>query len=142
VRVVGERVGDASAIKMCYAAYTKGSLALGMEMLMTARRLGVEDGLAAELKESQAEIYASTLSRCVSMPPKAYRWVPEMHEIAKTFEGAGLTPRLLQGVADMYELIAQTPLGRESPEQAREQARSGTEVVRALADNSPAEAPR
>jgi hypothetical protein len=71
----------------------------------------------------------------VSMPPKAYRWVPEMLEIAKTFEGVGMT-RILQGAADRCEYIQQTPLGRESPKQAREVARSGGEVVRALADGT------
>jgi 3-hydroxyisobutyrate dehydrogenase-like beta-hydroxyacid dehydrogenase len=134
VRVVGERIGDASAVKMCYASLTKGSLALGMELLIAARKLGVERALEAELKDSQAELFESLLKRCASMPPKAHRWVPEMNEIAKTFEDAGLTPRMLQGAADMYELIAETPLGRESPEDARDKARSGADVVRGLAD--------
>ena len=136
VRVVGERIGDASAVKMCYAALTKGSIALGMELLMAARKLGVEQALENELNESQAELYASVVNRSVSMPPKAYRWVPEMLEIAKTFEGAGLTPRILEGAADMYEFIATTPLGRESPEEAREKKRSGADVVRKLADGT------
>ena len=134
VRVIGERVGDASAVKMCYASITKGTLALGMELLITARKLGVEQALEAEFKDSQPDMYEWVLSRSVSMPPKAHRWVPEMLEIAKTFEGVGLTPRMLQGAADMYEFIADTPLGRETPEEARERGRSGAELVRALAD--------
>ena len=137
VRVVGERIGEASAVKMCYASLTKGTLALGMELLNAARKLGVEHVLEAELKDSQSQLYESLVGRCASMPPKAHRWVPEMNEIAKTFEDVGMTPRILQGVADMYELIADTPLGRESPEQARERARSGIEVIRELADGTP-----
>src|SRR5687768_3648407 len=136
VRVVGERIGDASAVKMCYASLTKGSLALGMELLMAARKLGVEQALEAELKDSQAMLYESLVSRSATMPPKAYRWVPEMNEIAKTFEDAGLTPRILQGAADMYELIAKTPLGRESPEEAREKGRKGADIIRGLADGT------
>jgi 3-hydroxyisobutyrate dehydrogenase-like beta-hydroxyacid dehydrogenase len=134
VRVVGERVGDASAVKMCYASYTKGALALGMELLIAARKLGVEHALEAEFKDSQGDQYEWIVSRSVTMPPKAYRWVPEMHEIAKTFEDVGMTPRILQGAADMYEMIAKTPLGRESPEDARKQGRNGTQVVQGLAD--------
>lgn len=133
VRIVGERIGDASAVKMCYASLTKGTLALGVELLIAARTLGVEHALEAEFRDSQPDIYEWVVSRSVSMPPKAHRWVPEMLEIAKTFEGAGMTPRILQGAADMFELIAETPLGRESPEQAREKARTGAQVVRALA---------
>lgn len=136
VRVVGERIGEASAVKMCYASITKGALALGMELLITARRLGVEQALEAEFKDSQPDLYEWIVSRCVSMPPKAHRWVPEMLEIAKTFEGVGLTPRMLQGAADMYEFIATTPLGSESPEEARKRARQGIEVVRGLADGT------
>ena len=70
------------------------------------------------------------------VPPKAHRWVPEMHEIAKTFEGVGMTPRILLGAADMYKMIAETPLGRESPEAARDKARKGPEVIRGLADGT------
>ena len=136
IRVAGERTGDASAVKMCYASMTKGTMALGMELLIAARKLGVEQALEAEMKESQADMLEWVLSRSGSMPPKAYRWVPEMLEIAKTFEGVGMTPRMLQGAADMYEYIAATPLGRESPEDAREKARGGADIVRGLADGT------
>ena len=134
VRVMSERIGDASAIKMCYASYTKGALALGVEMLMTARRLGVDAALDRELQESAAENRQWILNRTTVMPPKAYRWVPEMLEIAKTFEGVNLTPRILQGAADMYEMIAKTALGSESPEEARKQGRDGATIIKGLAD--------
>jgi 3-hydroxyisobutyrate dehydrogenase-like beta-hydroxyacid dehydrogenase len=134
IRVMGERIGDASAIKMCYASYTKGAAALGVEMLMAARRLGVDAALDRELQESLADNRQWILSRTTVMPPKAYRWVPEMLEIAKTFEGVKLTPRMLLGAADMYEMIAQTPLGEESPEDARKQGRDGMTIIKGLAD--------
>ncbi len=134
IRVMSERIGDASAIKMCYASYTKGAVALGIEMLMAARRLGVDAALDRELQESAADNRQWVLSRTTVMPPKAYRWVPEMLEIAKTFEGAGMTPRILLGAADMYEMIAQTALGKESPEEARARGRDGQTVVNSLTD--------
>jgi 3-hydroxyisobutyrate dehydrogenase-like beta-hydroxyacid dehydrogenase len=135
IRVVSERVGDASALKMCYAAVTKGSVALGVELLVAARKLGVAEPLEREFGESLGDIYEWLLARMVSMPPKAYRWVPEMNEISKTFEGVGMTPRLMAGAADMFEAIAATELGRESPEQARERGRDGRTVVRDLASD-------
>jgi 3-hydroxyisobutyrate dehydrogenase-like beta-hydroxyacid dehydrogenase len=134
VRIAGEKIGDASAVKMCYAALTKGSIALGTELLVAARKLGVDQTLEAEFKSSQAELYESVLSRSASMPFKAYRWVPEMHEIAKTFEGVGMTPRILQGAGDLYAQIAATPQGKESPETARDKKRSGVDVMQGLAD--------
>lgn len=134
VRVAGERIGDASGVKMCYGAVTKGLVALGVELLIAARRLGVENVLEAEFRESLPDIHEWILGRSVAMPPKAYRWVPEMLEIARTFEDLDMTPRILEGAADMFGFIASTPLSKESPEQARERARSGSDVVKQLAD--------
>jgi len=134
VRVAGEKIGDASAVKMCYAALTKGSIALGTELLIAARKLGVDQALEAEFTSSQAQLHQSVLSRAAGMPFKAYRWVPEMNEIAKTFEGTGMTPRILQGAADLYAQIADTPQGKESPEEARAKKRSGSDVINGLAD--------
>jgi len=134
VRIAGEKIGDASAVKMCYAALTKGSIALGTELLVAAEKLGVGKTLEAEFKASQAELYESVLSRSANMPFKAYRWVPEMNEIAKTFEGAGMTPRMFQGASDLYAQVASTPQGKESPEEARDKKRSGVQVIQGLAD--------
>ncbi len=134
VKVAGEKIGDASAVKMCYAALTKGTIALGTELLVAARKLGIDQVLEAEFKNGQAELHESVLTRAAGMPFKAYRWVPEMNEIAKTFGGVGLTPRLFQGVSDLYAQIAATPQGKESPEEARAKKRSGADVINNLAD--------
>jgi 3-hydroxyisobutyrate dehydrogenase-like beta-hydroxyacid dehydrogenase len=134
VRVLSERVGDASGIKMCYGAMTKGTTALAVELLMAARKLGVEQALEKELRESRNDVFQWQMRNIAIMPPKAYRWVPEMQEIAKTFGELGLTRRIFEGATDMYELVATTPLGKENPEQARKAARTGLEVTRELAD--------
>lgn len=134
VRVLSERVGDASGVKMCYGAMTKGTTALAVELLMAARKLGVEQALEKELRESRNDVFDWQMKNIAIMPPKAYRWVPEMQEIAKTFGELGMTRRIFEGATDMYELVAATALGKESPEQARERKRGGMEVVRELAD--------
>ncbi|MBI2509004.1 MAG: DUF1932 domain-containing protein [Betaproteobacteria bacterium] len=134
MRMVSERPGDASGVKMCYGSLTKGAGALAVEMLVAARRLGVERTLETELGESMGVVYDWLMTRMPPMPPKAYRWAPEMREIAKTFEGAGMTPRMMQGAAEIYDMVAATPIAKESPEQARKLARSGTEVVQTIAD--------
>ena len=134
VRVMSERVGDASGIKMCYAAMTKGTTALAVELLMAARKLGVEETLEKELRESRNDVFDWQLKNIAVMPPKAYRWVPEMGEIAKTFGELGMTRRIFEGATDIYEFVASTPLGKESPEQARKAGRSGLDITRELAD--------
>lgn len=133
IRVLSERVGDASAVKMCYAAMTKGTTALAVELLVAARRLGVERALEQELRDSRADIYEWQQKNIALMPPKAHRWVPEMHEIARTFAELGMTPRMLEGAAEIYDMVAAAPLGKESPEQARRAGRSAAEVLEALA---------
>jgi 3-hydroxyisobutyrate dehydrogenase-like beta-hydroxyacid dehydrogenase len=135
MRVLSERVGDASGVKMCYAAMTKGTTALAVELLVAARKLGVEQALEKELRESRNDVFEWQMKNIAVMPPKAYRWVPEMQEIAKTFGELGMTRRIFEGATDMYELIAATPLGKESPEQARKKGRSGLDITRELADN-------
>jgi len=108
VRVVGDRVGQASGLKMVYAASTKGTTALWTELLTAARVLGLEDALRSELGESG--IFAQQQRSIPMMPNRARRWVGEMEEIAATFEGVGMTPKILLGAADMYTLVGETPL--------------------------------
>ena len=134
IRVLSERVGDASGVKMCYAAMTKGTTALAVELLVAARKLGVEQALEKELRESRNDVFEWQVKTIAVMPPKAYRWVPEMEEIAKTFGELGLTRRIFEGATDIYAMIAATPLGKESPEQARRQGRNGLDVTREIAD--------
>jgi 3-hydroxyisobutyrate dehydrogenase-like beta-hydroxyacid dehydrogenase len=134
VRVMSEHVGDASGIKMCYAAMTKGTTALTVELLVAARKLGVEQALEKELRESRNDVFDWQVKTIAVMPPKAYRWVPEMQEIAKTFGELGMTRRIFEGATDIYQMVASTPLGNESPEQARKVGRTGLDVTRELAD--------
>ncbi len=134
VKVISERIGDASAIKMCYGAFNKGLQSMALELLVAARRLGIDALLETQLRESRREVYDWIIGSLPIMPPKAYRWVPEMLEIAKTFEAVGLTPRMYQGTADMYEFVAATALGKETPEN-RDKSRTGQDVVRLLADD-------
>jgi 3-hydroxyisobutyrate dehydrogenase-like beta-hydroxyacid dehydrogenase len=134
LRVLSERVGDASGVKMCYAAMTKGTTALAVELLVAARKLGVEQALEKELRESRNDVFEWQMKNIAGMPPKAYRWVPEMQEIARTFGELGLTPRMFEGATDVYAMVAATSLGKESPEQARKKGRSGLDITRELAD--------
>ncbi len=132
VRAVSERIGDASALKMCFGALNKGTQALWLEVLIAAQRLGVADLLEQQLRQSRADLHDWALRQFPAMPPKAYRWAPEMVEISKTLEGAGITPKVFQGAAEIYGFVAGTALGQETPEN-RDKARTGREVVRLLA---------
>jgi 3-hydroxyisobutyrate dehydrogenase-like beta-hydroxyacid dehydrogenase len=115
VVVLGDEIGQASAIKMCYAALTKGSAALMIELLTAAEALGVSEALAQEFAKSQPANWAR-MQRLPGVPMKSRRWVGEMEEIAACFAGVGLTPRMLTGAADMYRLVGATRLADRTPE--------------------------
>jgi 3-hydroxyisobutyrate dehydrogenase-like beta-hydroxyacid dehydrogenase len=129
---IGEGLTDASALKMCYGALTKGTQALWLEVLIAAERLGIAGLLDQQLQESQASRYSWALSQFPTLTPKAYRWVPEMLEVSKTLGSAGVSPKMFQGAADVYHFVADTPLGKETPEN-RDKTRQGKDVVRFLA---------
>ncbi len=116
IRKVGPEIGQASGLKMVFAASTKGITALWTELLVTARSLGLEEALMAELKMggTTPEVLSG---RICSMPRRARRWVGEMEEIAKTFGSVGMTPRMLEGAADMYRLVSATPLADQTSRQ-------------------------
>ena len=132
VRVIGDEIGQASGLKMCYGALTKGLQALGTELLTAARLMGLEETLRAEQRESIPDVLAWLERSVPTMPPKAYRWVGEMEEIATCFADLGLTPNILTGAADVYRFVAATPIGTESPE-SRDPNRDLAGVVAALA---------
>lgn len=116
VRLLGDVIGEASAVKMCYAALTKGTTAIATELLVAARKLGVYDTLVAELRDSQPAQAKRMADAVPAMPGKAHRWIAEMEEIARTFEDVGLTPLIFQGAAEMYRLTARSDIGGERPE--------------------------
>ena len=133
VRVIGDQIGQASGLKMCYGALTKGLQALGTELLVAAHAMGLDQVLADEQAGSIADVRNWLEQSTPTMPPKAYRWVGEMEEIAKTFEDVGLTPLMFQGAAEMYRFIAGTPIGKETPEN-RDPDRGLDGIVAALSE--------
>ena len=137
VRPLGPEEGKAKAIKICYATVTKGTQAILTESLVSAKRLGVFDVLMTELETSQKALLKFAQDGLQQMPPKAHRWVGEMNELAATYQGIGLTPRMLAGAADMYRDVSQTTLGRETPENQRKLKRSFDEFIVMLERDMP-----
>jgi 3-hydroxyisobutyrate dehydrogenase-like beta-hydroxyacid dehydrogenase len=107
VRVLDGAVSAASALKMSYAGITKGTQAIGAAMMLAATRAGSADALFAELSSSQKEMFAWFKRGLALMPPKAYRWVAEMHEIAGFVGEDPTAHELYEGAAHFYERIAE-----------------------------------
>ncbi len=116
VEVIGEEIGKASAMKMVYAAGTKGVWTLQTALLLTAARQGVLEPLLEELAYSQKANLEAMRGRIPFLPADSARWAPEMEEIAATFADAGVTDGFHKGAADIFRLLAQTPFAEETRE--------------------------
>ena len=139
VKSIGDQVGRASAIKMCYAGLTKGTFALYFAVLTAAESMGLSDELGSEFTFSQPEAHRRMERHLPALPVKASRWIAEMREIAATFQATGVTPFLHRGAADIYETLSKTPLAQETPEN-RNKHRTLAETIAAVAEFSIPEA--
>ena len=112
--VVDDRVGSASAVKMCTASVYKGLVGLYAQALRTAGHHGVLDRVVADLAASGL---GGDPARSVAVAAtKAWRYVPEMREIAATQRAAGLTPALFEAYAQVWADVAGTELAGGDPE--------------------------
>jgi L-threonate 2-dehydrogenase len=106
VRVMDGPNGAASAMKLSYAGITKGCTAIGSAMMLGATRGGTADALLQELSESQPMLLNWMRGFVSRMPPKAYRWVAEMEEIAQFQEDDPAARDMYLGIARFYQRIA------------------------------------
>ena len=107
IRVLAGEMSAASALKMSYAGITKGTQAIGAAMMLAATRAGSADALMAELQLSQKEMFPWLRRQLTMMPPKAYRWVAEMQEIAGFVGEDPAARELYEGAAEFYERFAE-----------------------------------
>jgi 3-hydroxyisobutyrate dehydrogenase-like beta-hydroxyacid dehydrogenase len=106
VEVLTGGVGHASALKMCFAAYSKGSIALACSVLAAAQQLDVLQDLKRQWARSGPSL-AELENEISRAAPKAWRFTGEMHEIAATFEGAGLPPDFHRAAAEIFRRLGQ-----------------------------------
>ncbi len=101
-RVVSDAAGDASAVKIAYAAWTKGTAALLLAIRALARAEGVEETLLAEWALSIPELTDRSERSARSAAGKGWRWVAEMEEIAATFAADGLPDGFHLAAAEIF----------------------------------------
>jgi 3-hydroxyisobutyrate dehydrogenase-like beta-hydroxyacid dehydrogenase len=104
-QVLGEAMNTASALKMCFAAYTKGTTALLAAILATAESLGVQEALFHQWDRDGSDFAGQTTLRVRRVTAKAWRFAGEMEEIAATFREAGLPGDFHDGAAEIYRRL-------------------------------------
>lgn len=105
-RVLSETIGDASALKMTYAAWTKGTAALLLAINAVADAEGVHDALVEEWRLSLPELPEAVERAARASAAKGWRWVGEMEEIAATFAAAGLPDGFHLAAAEVFRRAA------------------------------------
>jgi 3-hydroxyisobutyrate dehydrogenase-like beta-hydroxyacid dehydrogenase len=104
-RLVGHEPGSASAVKVCFAAWTKGTTALLLAIRALADAEEVTEHLLGEWATSIPELVDRS-ERSARASRKAWRFAPEMEEIAATFGAAGLPNGFHDAAAEIYRRLA------------------------------------
>ncbi len=104
--VVGKEIGQASALKMVFAAQTKGATALLSAIHGVAEKLGVRAELDREWERRQPDAAQQRQQQVRKVTAKAWRFAGEMEEIAATFELAGLPAGFFETASEVYGRMA------------------------------------
>lgn len=104
--VIDAPIGAAAALKMCFAGINKGLFALGNMMRLAAADAGVADALRGEMAARLPHVLNQLEGHTASVFPRAWRWAPEMREIAEFGGTAPGAAEVFEGFALFYERLA------------------------------------
>jgi 3-hydroxyisobutyrate dehydrogenase-like beta-hydroxyacid dehydrogenase len=113
-RIAAGGATAASAVKMAYAGWTKGTSALLLAIRALARAEGVEDTLLQEWALSQPALADRSRGSARSATVKGWRWVAEMEEIAASMAAAGLPDGFHQAAAEIFRRSPRAGSGADS----------------------------
>jgi hypothetical protein len=105
-RVASTEIGAASALKVAYAAWSKGTAAMLLAVRELARAEGVEQSLLEEWRLSIPELEQRWRSAERSAQAKGWRWVGEMEEIAAAFAADGLPAGFHLAAAEVFRTFS------------------------------------
>ncbi|MFJ4612057.1 NAD(P)-dependent oxidoreductase [Streptomyces griseus] len=103
---VGDTVGSASALKMAFSSYQKAARTLAGVAHALADAHGVGDQLTAEA-EVMISAILSDPEYLPSVAARAWRWAPEMEEVADTLRAADLPTDMAEATARVLALWKQ-----------------------------------
>ena len=124
---MGHSKTAASALKMCYAAWTKGSAALLLSVAALAASEDVTTKLYEEWALSIPDLAARVNATAAGNAPKAWRFEGEMHEIAKTYSANSLPAEFHHAAAAIFSTLSEFKDCSPAP--------SLDKVIRALIDS-------
>ena len=113
--ILSEEIGQASALKMAFAAYSKGTTALLAAILTTAEHFNVRTALEEQWEKHDPEFVEQAHNRTRRVTAKAWRFAGEMDEIAATFADTGLPNGFHEAAGDIYRRMADFKDAEEKP---------------------------
>jgi len=116
VSLIGEEIGKASALKMCYAAHTKGTTALLTSILALSESLGVRGELKSQWERDEPGFSEQAETRARRVTAKAWRFTGEMDEIAATFESQSLPGGFHRAAGEVYRKLVRFKDSENLPE--------------------------
>jgi len=114
--IMGPEIGQASAIKMSFAAYTKGTTALLCAIMAAADEMGIREQLEKQWSRNGSDFTQRTHNRLRGVTAKAWRFSGEMEEIAATLRAVGLPDGFHLAAADIYERLTEFKNAESLPE--------------------------
>ena len=115
-KIIGSEIGKASALKMCYAAYSKGATALLAAVLATSESLGVRENLYEQWDMDDPGFSDQVNQRVRRVTAKAWRFEGEMREIAATLQETGLPGGFHQAAGEVYRRMADFKNDTDAPQ--------------------------
>ncbi len=114
--IISDQIGDASALKMCFAAQTKGATALLALVMAAAEQQGVRGALERQWNRYDEQATEQNQQRARRVTAKAWRFEGEMLEMVEMFAALGLPDGFHRGSAEIYNRLARFKDAPETPE--------------------------
>ena len=106
VRVLGDRLGQASMAKVCFALQSKALPTIWLAIAEAARRYDVLDPVRDVLADDGVNLDAQTARIADRAAPKAWRWAGEMDEAAAALAALGLPDGWSRAAAETYRHLS------------------------------------
>ena len=122
-RVLGDVVGQASGMKLCYAGMTKGLSTMALDLLLAATALGVEETVLEQYQRSMAGVLQFVDRFVPGNPKRAIRRAEEMPEVAKMMDALGFSGSIHRGAYERMKWLGELGLDTDGATSAAEVAK-------------------
>jgi len=122
-RVLGDVVGQASGMKLCYAGMTKGLSTMALDLLLAATALGVEESVLEQYKKSMSGVIQFVDRFVPGNPKRAVRRAEEMPEVAAMMDSLGFSGSIHRAAYERMKWLGDLEMDTDGAEDAATVAR-------------------